>query len=143
MNNTNEMSAIQPVVKSHLDNGLTVVLREMHHAPVTSFWVWYRVGSRNEVAGITGASHWVEHLMFKGSPQFPAGSLDRLISREGGRWNAFTTNDFTAYYETLPSARIDLALTTLSKHASASPATGRLSDHTLDEDEDEKEDEDG
>ena len=110
MNNTSDQSAIQPVTKSTLDNGLTVVLREMHHAPVTSFWVWYRVGSRNEVPGITGASHWVEHLMFKGSPQFPAGSLDRLISREGGRWNAFTTTDFTAYYETLPSARSDLAL---------------------------------
>ena len=110
MKNTSKSSAIQPVNKTMLDNGLTVVLREMHHAPVTSFWVWYRVGSRNEVAGITGASHWVEHLMFKGSPQFPAGSLDRLVSREGGRWNAFTTNDFTAYYETLPSARIDLAL---------------------------------
>jgi len=110
MDSTSKLSAIQPVLKSRLDNGLSVVLREMHHAPVTSFWVWYRVGSRNEVAGITGASHWVEHLMFKGSPQFPTGSLDRLISREGGRWNAFTTNDFTAYYETLPSAQIDLAL---------------------------------
>ena len=99
-----------PVVKSGLDNGLTVVLREMHHAPVTSFWIWYRVGSRNELPGITGASHWVEHMMFKGSPQFPPGSLERLVSREGGRWNAFTTNDFTAYFETLPSDRIDLAL---------------------------------
>jgi zinc protease len=97
-------------LKSQLDNGLTVILREMHHAPVASFWIWYRVGSRNERPGITGASHWVEHMMFKGSPQFPPGSLDRLVSREGGRWNAFTTNDFTAYYETLPADRIDLAL---------------------------------
>ena len=99
-----------PVHKSYLDNGLTVVLREMHHAPVTSFWVWYRVGSRNEIPGITGASHWVEHMMFKGSPHFPQGSLDRLVSREGGRFNAFTWIDFTAYFETLPSDRIDLAL---------------------------------
>jgi len=98
------------VQKSYLANGLTVVLREMHHAPVTSFWVWYRVGSRNEIPGITGASHWVEHMMFKGSPQFPQGSLDRLVSREGGRFNAFTWIDFTAYFETLPSDRIDLAL---------------------------------
>ncbi len=97
-------------MKSRLDNGLTVILREMHHAPVASFWIWYRVGSRNESPGITGASHWVEHMMFKGSPQFPPGSLDRLVSREGGRWNAFTTNDFTAYYETMPAERIDLAL---------------------------------
>jgi len=97
-------------MKSRLDNGLTVILREMHHAPVASFWIWYRVGSRNESPGITGASHWVEHMMFKGTPQFPHGSLDRLVSREGGRWNAFTTHDFTAYYETLPVDRIDLAL---------------------------------
>jgi len=99
-----------PVQKSNLANGLTVILREMHHAPVTSFWVWYRVGSRNEIPGITGASHWVEHMMFKGSPQFPQGSLDRLVSREGGRFNAFTWIDFTAYFETLPADRIDLAL---------------------------------
>jgi zinc protease len=99
-----------PVTKTQLDNGLTVVLREMHHAPVASFWIWYRVGSRNETAGITGASHWVEHMMFKGSPEFPASSLDRLVSREGGRWNAFTWLDFTAYFETMPSDRIDLAL---------------------------------
>ncbi len=99
-----------PVVKATLENGLTVVLREMHHAPVASFWIWYRVGSRNELPGMTGASHWVEHMMFKGSPQFPPGSLDRLVSREGGRWNAFTTTDFTAYFETLPANRIELAL---------------------------------
>jgi zinc protease len=85
-------------------------MKEMHHAPVASFWVWYRVGSRNEIPGITGASHWVEHMMFKGSPEFPPGSLDRLVSREGGRFNAFTWIDFTAYFETMPSDRIDLAL---------------------------------
>lgn len=98
------------VTKTTLDNGLTVVLKEMHHAPVTSFMVWYRVGSRNERPGITGASHWVEHMMFKGTPQFPNGVLDRMVSREGGHWNAFTWLDFTAYYETMPSDRIDLAL---------------------------------
>ncbi len=99
-----------PVRKVTLDNGLSVVMKEMHHAPVTSFWVWYRVGSRNEKPGITGASHWVEHMMFKGSPEFPAGTLDGAVSREGGRWNAFTWIDFTAYFETMPSDRIDLAL---------------------------------
>lgn len=99
-----------PVLKTTLDNGLTVVLKEMHHAPVTSFWVWYRVGSRNEKPGITGASHWVEHMMFKGTEQFPAGTLDGAVSREGGRWNAFTWLDFTAYFETMPADRIDLAL---------------------------------
>lgn len=98
------------VYKTQLENGLTVLLREMHHAPVTSFWIWYRVGSRNEKPGRTGASHWVEHMMFKGSPEFPAGTLDRAVSRVGGRFNAFTWIDFTAYFETMPSDRIDLSL---------------------------------
>ena len=98
------------ITKTTLDNGLTVVLKEMHHAPVTCFMVWYRVGSRNEVPGLTGASHWVEHMMFKGTPTFPGGVLDRMVSREGGHWNAFTWLDFTAYYETMPASRIDLGL---------------------------------
>ncbi len=98
------------ITKTVLDNGLTVVLKEMHHAPVASFFVWYRVGSRNELPGKTGISHWVEHMMFKGTPKFPAGTLDRLVSREGGQWNAFTWLDFTAYYETLSADRIGLSL---------------------------------
>ncbi|WP_420627362.1 M16 family metallopeptidase [Candidatus Leptofilum sp.] len=98
------------VHKTILNNGLTVVLKEMHHAPVASFMVWYRVGSRHEKPGNTGASHWVEHMMFKGTPTFPNGSLDGLVSREGGFWNAFTWVDFTTYYETMPSSKIDLAI---------------------------------
>ncbi|MGB5059762.1 MAG: insulinase family protein, partial [Candidatus Promineifilaceae bacterium] len=96
--------------KTTLENGLTLILKEMHHAPVTSFMIWYRVGSRNEIPGRTGVSHWVEHMMFKGTPKYPNGTLDRLVSREGGHWNAFTWLDFTAYYETMPADRIDLAL---------------------------------
>ncbi len=99
-----------PVTKTTLDNGLTVVLKEMHHAPVASFMIWYRVGSRQEIPGLTGASHWVEHMMFKGTPTFPDGMLDEMVSREGGHWNAFTWLDFTAYYETMPANRLDLAL---------------------------------
>jgi len=99
-----------PVTKTQLANGLTVVLKEMHHAPVITFMVWYRVGSRNEVPGRTGISHWVEHMMFKGTPDFPGPLLDRMISREGGNWNAFTWLDYTAYYETMPAERIELAL---------------------------------
>ncbi len=99
-----------PITEAQLDNGLRVVLQEMHHAPVISWWVFYRVGSRNELPGITGASHWCEHMMFKGTPQFPNGALDRMVSREGGVWNAYTWVDFTAYYETMPAGRIDLAL---------------------------------
>jgi len=98
------------VVKRRLKNGLTIVLREMHASPVTSFCVWYRVGSRNEHLGITGASHWVEHMMFKGTQRFDETELDRLVSREGGARNAFTWIDFTCYYETMPADRIALAV---------------------------------
>jgi len=96
--------------KTTLANGLTVVLREMHHAPVASFWVWYRVGSRNEAPGITGISHWVEHMLFKGTPTYPQGEFDKAVAREGGVFNGMTWIDFTTYFETLPSDRIDLAL---------------------------------
>lgn len=96
--------------KTVLGNGLTVLMREMHHAPVTSFWVWYRVGSRNEHSGTTGISHWVEHMLFKGTPAFPQGEFDKAVSREGGIFNGMTWIDFTTYFETLPANRIDLAL---------------------------------
>ncbi|MFQ5399544.1 MAG: M16 family metallopeptidase [Anaerolineae bacterium] len=104
------MASSPPVKKTILDNGLTVLLKEMHHAPVASFMIWYRVGSRHERPGLTGVSHWVEHMMFKGTPRFPDGVLDRLVYREGGHLNAFTWLDFTAYYETMPANRIELAL---------------------------------
>ncbi|NTW13077.1 MAG: insulinase family protein, partial [Anaerolineales bacterium] len=93
-----------------LSNGLKVFLKEIHTAPIISSWLWYRVGSRDEVQGRTGISHWVEHMQFKGTPQFPASMLDKAISREGGTWNAMTYLDWTAYFETMPADRIDLAL---------------------------------
>jgi zinc protease len=93
-----------------LSNGLKVLLTEIHTAPIISSWLWYRVGSRDEVQGRTGVSHWVEHMQFKGTPQFPANILDKAISREGGTWNAFTYMDWTAYFETMPADKIDLAL---------------------------------
>jgi zinc protease len=104
------VTELNRIRKTRLDNGLTVVLREMHHAPVASFWVWYRVGSRNEHAGITGISHWVEHMLFKGTPTYPQGEFDKAVAREGGMFNGMTWIDFTTYFETLPSDRIDLAL---------------------------------
>ncbi len=104
------MDPLIPIRKTVLDNGLTVLLREMHHAPIASFWMWYRVGSRNERAGITGISHWVEHMLFKGTPTFPQGEFDKAIAREGGMFNGMTWIDFTTYFETLPADRIDLAL---------------------------------
>ena len=93
-----------------LDNGLTVLLKEVHSAPVISWWLAYRVGSRNEPTGKTGISHWVEHMMFKGTERFPAGMLDREIDRAGGQWNAFTSMDATKYFETLPADKISIAM---------------------------------
>lgn len=96
--------------RTTLPNGLLVLSREVHSAPVTSFWIWYRVGSRNEQPGLTGLSHWVEHMLFKGTPTFPTGDYDRMVQRQGGVFNGMTWLDWTTYYETLPSDRIDLAL---------------------------------
>ncbi|MBN1639910.1 MAG: insulinase family protein [Anaerolineae bacterium] len=97
------------VERTTLDNGLTVLIKEMHHAPVASFWVWYRVGSGDERAGTTGISHWVEHMLFKGTPRFPKGEIDRQIARRGGMSNGITWLDFTTFVETLPSHETDLA----------------------------------
>jgi len=98
------------VSKFHLNNGLVVLLKEIHTSPIISHWIWYRVGSRNERLGLTGISHWVEHMQFKGTSLFPSNVLDKAIAREGGIWNAFTYIDWTTYFETMPADRIDLAL---------------------------------
>lgn len=104
------MASPSPVTATTLDNGLQVILRESHDAPITSFWVWYRVGSRNEVPGLTGISHWVEHMQFKGTPSLAKGAIFGEVSKHGGTLNALTSNDWTAYFETLPADRIDLSL---------------------------------
>ena len=83
---------------------------EARHAPVVSLWVWYHVGGRNEVPGTTGMSHFLEHMLFKGTPSHPKGDLDRLLARYGAQWNAFTSEDVTCYFETLPKARYATAL---------------------------------
>ena len=101
---------MEPTIRSVLSNGLVVLLREVHAAPVATFWAWYRVGSRNEVPGITGISHWVEHMLFKGTPTLGKGEFSRLVNRHGGSWNGFTWKDFTAYFETLPAEHIDLGI---------------------------------
>ncbi|HMU94720.1 MAG TPA: pitrilysin family protein [Anaerolineales bacterium] len=93
-----------------LKNGMKVMLKEIHTAPIISSWIWYRVGSRDEPTGKTGISHWTEHMQFKGTKKFPGNVLDKAISREGGRWNASTSRDSTRYFETMPAAKIDLAL---------------------------------
>ncbi len=93
-----------------LPNGMKVLLKEIHTAPLISHWVWYRVGSRYELPGKTGISHWVEHMQFKGTHKYPPGLLDRAISRDGGMWNAFTHLDWTTFFETMPADKIELSL---------------------------------
>jgi len=98
------------VVETQLNNGLGVILKEDHTAPIVSIWTWYRVGSRNERPGKTGLSHWVEHMQFKGTARIAKGQIFRDVSRVGGTLNALTSHDWTAYFETVPSHQIDLPL---------------------------------
>ena len=104
------MAERQPVRRKVLDNGLTILTRESRRVPVASFWVWYRVGARNEVPGITGISHWAEHMLFKGTPTWKPGEIFRAVNKHGGTLNGFTWIDYTAYFETLPSANLRLGL---------------------------------
>jgi len=107
---TREEAIRNGIIQRELANGLSVFLKEVHAAPVASFWAWYRVGSRNEHVGVTGISHWVEHMLFKGTPAFPKGVAEKAIAREGGAFNGATSHDFTTYFATLPATRIELAL---------------------------------
>jgi zinc protease len=93
-----------------LDNGLTVITREMHYAPVAVSAIAYRVGARNEPDSILGMSHFCEHLMFKGTPSMPKSRFWQIIQRDGGWANAFTGQDLTVYFMMLPAQRLEDAL---------------------------------
>ncbi len=93
-----------------LPNGLVVLTHEDHSVPTIAFWQWYKVGSRNERPGITGLSHFFEHMMFNGSKNVAPKEYDRILESNGGTSNAFTDRDETAYYEELASDHLDVAL---------------------------------
>ena len=98
-------------IKEHrLENGLRLLMHQDRSSPIISFQVWYNVGSRNERPGITGISHLFEHMMFKGTKNVDPEEHSRIIQRNGGTDNAFTTEDMTAYFENLPSSQIELAV---------------------------------
>ncbi len=99
-----------PPVESTLSNGLRVILVPEPKAPVASVQIWYRVGSRDEISGKTGLSHLMEHMMFKGTARYGKGEFSRLIAARGGNDNAFTSQDYTAYFENLSSDQVGLAL---------------------------------
>ncbi len=102
--------AYAQVKETILPNGLKVITKEVHTAPVVTFQVWYRVGSRNEQLGKTGLSHLLEHMQFKGTKTLKKGDIDALVSRNGGLMNAATSKDFTFYWETLSSDKLDLGM---------------------------------
>lgn len=99
-----------PVTKFTLPNGLTVLLLEDHAVPMVSYHTWYRVGSRDEYPGVTGAAHMLEHMMFKGAKKYDGKSFDRIFHENGITNNAFTTNDYTGFYENLPSSKLELVM---------------------------------
>jgi zinc protease len=98
------------VVEATLDNGLRVLLVPDRKVPLATVQVWYRVGSRNEGRGLTGLSHFLEHMMFKGTARVGPKEFSRLIQRDGGQDNAFTGYDYTGYYATVPAGRVGQVL---------------------------------
>jgi zinc protease len=98
------------VHEERLANGLTVLVQEVHTAPLASVWCWYRVGSRDEGPGLTGVSHWVEHMNFKGTTNIPRDQVKGIIEQFGGSWNGYTWIDQTTYLETASADALDRML---------------------------------
>ena len=103
------VQAAPVVTESQLPNGLRVLVQEDHRAPVVTTQVWYKVGSSDEPGGLTGISHVLEHMMFKGTSKLPAGKFSEIIAEHGGQENAFTSRDYTAYFQTLAKEHLDVA----------------------------------
>ena len=92
-----------------LNNGLKLVVQEDHRSPVVVSQVWYRAGSLDEVNGKTGVAHVLEHMMFKGTKRIPAGQFSRLVAAAGGKENAFTSADYTCYFQQLEKSHLPLS----------------------------------
>lgn len=105
-----EAQAAQPTFEYRLSNGLKLIVKPDRRAPVVVSQIWYRVGSMDEISGKTGVAHVLEHMMFKGTKAVPAGEFSRLIAEAGGRENAFTSLDYTAYFQQLSKDKLPLAL---------------------------------
>jgi len=99
-----------PVTEATLDNGLRILVLEDHRSPIATIQTWYRVGSRNEIPGATGLAHFLEHMMFKGTPTHGKGEFAQLVEHNGGQDNAFTSHDVTSYYVNIASDRVELVL---------------------------------
>lgn len=92
-----------------LKNGLTLLVKPDHRAPVAIFQIWYRVGGSYEPNGITGISHVLEHMLFEGTKKYPAGEFSKIVNANGGQLNAFTSNDYTGYYEQFSADKMPLS----------------------------------
>src|SRR5947209_5355609 len=99
-----------PLRTATLDNGLKVLILEEHTAPLASVWCWYKVGSKDERPGLTGVSHWVEHMNFKGTTNIPRDRIKGIIEQFGGAWNGYTWIDQTTYLETATRDALDRML---------------------------------
>src|SRR3954470_17915279 len=99
-----------PMRATRLDNGLNVLIQEEHTAPLASVWCWYKVGSKDERPGLTGVSHWCEHMNFKGTTNIPRDQVKGIIEKYGGSWNGYTWIDQTTYLETATSDALDRML---------------------------------
>src|SRR5437867_4311147 len=99
-----------PVTEATLDNGLRILVLEEHRSPIASVQTWYKVGSRNEIPGATGLAHFLEHMMFKGTPAHGKGLFAHIVEENGGQDNAFTSHDVTSYYVNIAAERVDLVL---------------------------------
>lgn len=104
-----QASAAPPVHEYTLENGLKLIVKEDRRAPVMVSQVWYKVGSSYEHDGITGVSHVLEHMMFKGTEAHPSGQFSQIISESGGSENAFTSRDYTAYFQTMEASRLPVS----------------------------------
>ncbi|WMP16286.1 M16 family metallopeptidase [Thiothrix lacustris] len=99
-----------PVHEYKLDNGLKVLVKQDKRAPIAVMQLWYKVGSSYESNGLTGLSHVVEHMMFKGTTKHPTGEFNRIIAENGAEDNAFTAQDYTAYYQVIAAERLEVAM---------------------------------
>jgi len=108
---TPQAALAEPVVTSfELENGMQGVVIEDHRAPVVTHMVWYKVGSADETPGKTGIAHYLEHLLFKGTDTIPSGRFSEIVAENGGQENAFTSRDYTGYFQNIASDRLGLVM---------------------------------
>ncbi len=105
----NSAESDNKVYEKVLKNGLKILIKADHRSPVVVTQIWYKVGSSYEPNGITGISHMLEHMMFKGTEKYPAGEFSKIIAENGGNENAFTGQDYTAYFQTLEKSRLEIS----------------------------------